>query len=54
VPRLALVARWNDTVPMLDDNGQKIFHVPDSPDRLFEHWSPALDGAGGGRGPARM
>ena len=54
VPRLALVARWNDRVPLLDDNGQKTFHVPDRPDRLFEHWSPELRGSVCDRGTARM
>ena len=39
VPRLALVARWNDKRPLLDENGDKTFHVPPSDERLFEHWS---------------
>jgi hypothetical protein len=41
-PRLALVARWNDAVPVRTATGKKVFHVPARPQALFEHWGVAL------------
>ena len=37
-PRLALVARWNDAVPLRTAKGERTFHVPQRPEALFEHW----------------
>lgn len=54
VPRLALVARWDDAVPLRDENGERTFHVPESADRLFEHWSPELNAAGDSSGAAKL
>ena len=41
-PRLALVARWNDTVPLKTAEGKGTFHVPLRPEALFEHWGAGV------------
>ena len=41
-PRLALVARWNDAVPVRTTTGKKIFYVPAGAEALFEHWGHAV------------
>ena len=41
-PRLALVARWNDTVPLQTAEGKRTFHVPQTPGALFEHWGAGV------------
>ncbi len=41
-PRLALVARWNDAVPLQTTEGKRTFHVPSRPETLFEHWGAGV------------
>jgi hypothetical protein len=56
-PRLALVARWNDAVPLRTAEGKQTFHVPALPEALFEHWGAGVrdsDGSLPAKGAARL